>query len=46
MTVRVNKAKKKVAPKVVKEKPRPITAVAGSAGGFVTTANQGMAGNT
>ena len=28
-----------------KEKPRPITAVAGSAGGFVTTANQGMAGN-
>ena len=39
-------AKKKVKKeKVVKEKPRPITSVAGSAGGFVTTANQGMAGN-
>jgi hypothetical protein len=38
-------AKKKAKKKVVKEKPRPITSVAGSAGGFVTTANQGMAGN-
>ena len=41
----VIKKKVKKAKVVKKEKPRPITAVAGSAGGFVTTTNQGMAGN-
>jgi hypothetical protein len=41
-TVKKKAKKTKV---VKKEKPRPITSVAGSAGGFVTTANSSMAGN-
>jgi hypothetical protein len=38
-------AKKKKKKATKKAKPRPITAVAGAQGGFLTGMNAGMAGN-
>ena len=37
--------KKKKAKKVIKDKPRPITAVSGAAGGFMTSFDHSKAGN-
>ena len=37
--------KKKAAKKVVKAKPRPISAVSGAAGGFMTSFDHSNAGN-
>jgi hypothetical protein len=37
--------KKKASKKVVKTKPRPISAVSGAAGGFMTSFDHSKAGN-